>query len=98
MLLEIKKEKDKYVIINPPQKVGSHFWVEIEANKIITIPKANKKSESNIYKTVKTMALKYPDNEFFKISLELTPNNYSADGGLNNKTLLNEALADKYGI
>jgi hypothetical protein len=98
MLLEIKKEKDKYVLINPPQKAGSHFWVEIEANKIISIPRDTKKTDSDIYKAVKVMASKYPDNEFLKISLELTPNNYSSAEELKNESLLNEALADKYGI
>jgi hypothetical protein len=44
------------------------------------------------------MASKYPDNEFLKISLELTPNNYSSAEELKNESLLNEALADKYGI
>jgi hypothetical protein len=44
------------------------------------------------------MALKYPENEFLKISLDLTPNNYSSGKELNNELLLNEALAEKYGI
>ena len=95
MLLEIKKEKNKYVLINPPKKVGAHFWVEIEANKITSIPRVVKKYESNIYTTVKKMAKKYPENEFLKISLELTPNNYSSGGELRNETLLNKALAIK---
>jgi len=93
MLLEIKKEKNRFVLVNPPKTAGLHFWVEIEDNKIISIPRENEKSDSEIYKAVKTMASKYPDNEFLKISLELTPNNYSSGGELKNETLLNEALA-----
>lgn len=95
MLLEIKKEKNKYVLINPSKKVGAHFWVEIKANKITSNPRVVKKSDSNIYTTVKKMAKKYPENEFLKISLELTPNNYSSGGELRNETLLNKALVIK---
>lgn len=95
MLLEIKKEKNKYVLINPPKNVCAHFWVVIEANKTTSIPRVVKKSDSNIYTTVKKMATKYPENEFLKISFELTPNNYSSGGELRNETLLNKALAIK---
>jgi hypothetical protein len=98
MLLEIKKEKNKFVLINPPKKVGTHFWIETEANKIIPISKTAKKSNNYIYKAVKKMASKYPDNEFLKISLDLTPINYTYSTELSNEMLLNDALTEKYGI
>jgi hypothetical protein len=98
MLLEIKKERNKYVLINPPKTVGSHFMVEIEADKIISIPMSRNNTDSNIYQVVKKMASKYPENEFLKISLDLTPKNYSDGLDLGNDKLLNEALSEKYGI
>ena len=52
----------------------------------------------NIYKTLEQLAKKYPENDFLKLSLQLTPKNYAAGEGLNNKNLLNEAWSEKYGI
>ena len=72
--------------------------VEIEDDKIISIPMIRKNTDSNIYQVVKKMSSKYPENEFLKISLELTPNNYSDGLELTNDELLNKALSEKYGI
>ena len=98
MLIEIKRENNKYVLLNPSKKAGSHFFVEVDSDKIIFIRKSRKETEGKVYKAVKKMALKYPDNEFLKISLDLTPINYTFESELSNEMLLNDVLAEKYGI
>lgn len=55
-------------------------------------------TESKVHKVLKRMVSKYPNNEFLKISLDLTPNNYIFESELTNEVLLNDALAQKYGI
>jgi hypothetical protein len=98
MLLEIKKEKNKYVVKNPPTGAGSHFFVEIESDKIIRKDKPLKASSGKAFKAIKELAAKYPGNEFLKISLLLTPPTYEFGKELSDELLLNEALSEKYGL
>jgi hypothetical protein len=98
MLLEIKKEKNKYVMKNPPTGAGSHFFVEIETYKIIRKDKSGKTSTGKAYKAIKELAVKYPDDEFLKISLLLTPPTYEFEQESTDELLLNEALTEKYGL
>jgi len=98
MLIEIKRENNKYVLLNPPKKAGSHFYVDVDSDKIIPIRDRKKVVESKVHKELKQMVSKYPTNEFLKISLDITPINYTFELELSNEVLLNDALAQKYGI
>jgi glucose dehydrogenase len=98
MLLEIKKEKNKYILLNPPKKAGTHFYIDTANGKLIPGKRAKKAPAGNIYKTLEQLAKKYPGNEFLNLSLQLTPKNYSACEPLSNNNLLNEAWSEKYGI
>ncbi len=98
MLLEIKKEKNKFVLLNPPKQAGTHFFIDMDTGKIIPGKESKYVPAPNIHKTVQQLANKYPGNEFLKLSLQLTPENYSTTGELSNDQLLNDAYFDKYGI
>jgi len=98
MLLEIRKEKHKYVLVNPPEKMGAHFFIDTENGKIIPGHKKVPQQQSVAYQVVSEMAKKYPDNDFLKLSLQLTQKNYAAGEALSNNNLLNEAWTEKYGI
>ena len=98
MLLEIKKEKNKYILLNPPKKAGTHFYIDTANGKLIPGKRAKKATTGNIYKTLEQLAKKYPGDEFLKLSLKLTPKNYEAGEALSNNNLLNEAWSEKYGI
>lgn len=98
MLLEIKKEKNKYILLNPPKKAGTHFYIDTATGKLIPGKRVTKAPIGNIYKTLEQLAKKYPDNDFLKLSLLLTPKNYAAGEALSNNNLLNEAWSEKYGI
>jgi len=98
MLLEIKKEKNKFVLLNPPKKAGAHFFIDTASGKIIPSKSSKKESAFQTYLSLKKLVEKYPNNEFLKLSLELTPKDYAPVGELSNEQLLNEALSEKYGI
>jgi hypothetical protein len=96
MRLEIKKEKSKYIVLNPPLDAGTHFYVEVQPDKIIRKSKGLKRNLSNAHSILKNLVKKNPDNEFLKISLALTPSEYVFEKDLSDEQLINEALSDKY--
>ena len=98
MLLEIKKQKNKFVLLNPPKRAGAHFYIDTASGKIIPGNSSKNESQSQTYLSLKKMVEKYPNNDFLKLSLELTPKDYAPSGELSNEQLLNEALTEKYGI
>ena len=98
MLLEIKKEKDKYILMNPPQKAGSHFYIQVEADKIIPRSKKKKTSATKAFAALQALAARYPDNVFLQTSIQLFTPDYETGPDMQDDILLNDALADKYGI
>lgn len=98
MLLEIKKEKNRYVLLNPPKKVGSHFYIDMATGKIIPGKESKIEPSQSIHNAIQHLASKYPNNKFLEISLELTPKNYKTNEDLSNDQLLNDAYSEKYGI
>jgi hypothetical protein len=96
MRLEIKKEKSRYILLNPPADAGTHFYVDVQPDKIIRKNKGLKKDAPNAHSILKNLVEKNPDNEFLKISLSLTPAEYAFEKELSDEQLLNEALSDKY--
>ena len=98
MLLEIKKEKNRYVVLYPQKKAGSQFYIDLANGKII--PGKDPKTETNpsIHNTIQHLANKYPNNKFLQLSLQLTPKSYKTAEDLSNDQLLNDAYSQKYGI
>lgn len=96
MLLEIKKEKGRFILLNPPANASNRFFVEV--SKIIDDNKEKSAAPTKAYTEIKRLAEKYPDNEFFAISAEMTPPDYHTDDLADTKELLYDALKNKYGI
>ena len=96
MLLEIKKERGRFIVLNPPENASNRFAVEV--SKIIDKPVRKRKGASKAYLELKKLAEKYPDNEFLQSSLKLFPPDYETGPDMQDDILLNEALSEKYGI
>lgn len=96
MLFEIKKEKGRYILLNPPENASNRFSVEV--SRIIDRPGRKRKGASKAYLELKELASRFPDNEFLQTSLQLFPPDYETGPDMQDDILLNEALSDKYGI
>lgn len=94
MLLEIKKEKGKFILMNPPENASDQFFVEV--SKIFEKESKYVESPGKAYTEIKRLAEKYPDNEFLAISAEMTPPDYQASDLENTEYLFQEALKYKY--
>lgn len=55
-------------------------------------------SKGKAYNAVQELVAKYPDDEFLKITLKLTPPEYEFGNELTDEQLLNEALTEEYGL
>jgi hypothetical protein len=96
MLLEIKKEKGRFILLNPPENASNRFSVEV--SRIIDRPRGKRKGASKAYLELKELASRFPDNEFLQTSLQLFPPDYETGPDMQDDILLNEALSEKYGI
>ena len=94
MLLEIKKEKGRFILLNPPANTSNRFFIEV--SKIIDDEKKISTAPTKAYSEIKRLAEKYPDNEFFAISAEMTPPDYHTEDLENTENLLKEGLKNKY--
>lgn len=96
MLLEIKKEKGKFILMNPPENASDRFFVEV--SKIFDKETKKSKGSGKAFKEINRLAKKYPGNKFLAISSEMTPPDYQTSDLSDTDQLLNEALKKKYGI
>ena len=94
MLLEIKKEKGRFILLNPPANTSNRFFIEV--SKIIDDVKKTSSAPTKAYTEIKRLAKKYQDNEFFAISAEMTPPDYHTDDLQNTESLLQVGFKNKY--